>query len=157
MAELILLPNPQLQINIIDDNIAELTLTQRYKWDTDLASLNATAYYLGIYMMGDDGGFRGADDALGVFSSDYLPTPGGVDEYSLTITNRVQREILNEDVGRGAIARARRRRDEDEIYVNVLLFGYVRSNVWDRFRGWERRWLPQGNREKSNIVTGMRF
>lgn len=130
--------DPRLDIEILNDEFARLTVRQDFDW----SATDSTRARLVAFVMGEDGGFRFGDDFLGGF----LSVPVTPERSSLTFSNVMPRDALDEDKGRGAIRRARRRRDRDEIYV------MIRAESLDGGRV-----APIERDRKSNVVTGNRF
>ncbi|HEA19418.1 hypothetical protein LCGC14_2047370 [marine sediment metagenome] len=148
----IMIQNPNLAIELVDDQFADLTISIPLNW-TDIRAVGTT-YRALVKIYGDDDSFRGGDDYLGLYYTDQFSA--GLENFMDVA--RVSRDILDEDEGHGAIARLRRKRDEDEIYVVVQLEVFAWGSRWGRFNRRTTRFFQgfQGSR-KSNTVTGIRF
>lgn len=147
---MLLRSDPQLEIELVDDTFADLTISQPLDW----TGVENDRGRLLVRVWGEDGGFRGADDFLDLYHTAAFSRG----EREFVATARLPRSELNEDIGRGAIRRARRRRDKDEIYVKVQAEVEGLVCRWDRFGGGCRtRFIQFQNERKSNVVGGLRF
>lgn len=148
------LPKPHLSISIVDEDYAELTIQQEIPLSAYRGGTEDRQYRLLVRVYGEDGFLRGDDDYLGYFTTSHFSH--GVTNFS--DASLMERKKLDEDKGRGAIRRARERRDKDEIYVITLLELQSGTRTYDPFTmSWRRHWGITASSPPSNIIGNFRF